>query len=85
MSDVQRRVFISYARADSTAFVDRLEGDLKELQHYSEALAACAQALRLDPQYAIAYEAKAFSLDALGRKQEAEQCRQKARELGDIG
>ncbi len=33
MSDAPLRVFISYARADSTAFVDRLERDLKA-QHF---------------------------------------------------
>ncbi len=32
MPDALPRVFISYARADSTAFVDRLEGDLKAQQ-----------------------------------------------------
>ena len=32
MPDAPLRVFISYARADSTTFVDRLEGDLKAQQ-----------------------------------------------------
>ncbi|HEY7355596.1 MAG TPA: TIR domain-containing protein, partial [Ktedonobacterales bacterium] len=32
MSDALRRVFLSYARADSTSFVDRLEQDLKAQQ-----------------------------------------------------
>ena len=34
MPDALPRVFISYARADSTAFVDRLEGDLKAQQFH---------------------------------------------------
>jgi Flp pilus assembly protein TadD len=45
----------------------------------------CDQAIKLDPQLATAYYSKAVSLEALGRTQEAEQARKKARELGYTG
>ena len=55
------------------------------LKRYDEALAAYDQAIKLDPQKGMYYNNKANTLDALGKKQEAEQARQKARELGYTG
>jgi serine/threonine protein kinase len=50
------------------------EGDtLIELKRYEEALAAIEQAIRLDPNNALAYDRKGSALNLLGRSKEAQQ------------
>jgi protein O-GlcNAc transferase len=58
---------------------------LSNLKCYNEALAACEQAIRLDPNYALAYYGKSIVLNNLGKTREAEQDYEKAREFGYIG
>jgi tetratricopeptide (TPR) repeat protein len=55
------------------------------LKRYEEALAAYEQALRLDPNFAFAYNNKGIILEHLGRKREAQQAHERARELGFNG
>ncbi len=57
---------------------------LYDLKSYQEALAAYEQAIRLDPNYAVAYNNKGLALEALGKKKEAQQARERARRLGFI-
>jgi len=54
-------------------------------KQYEEALAAYDQAIRLDPNYALAYYGKGVALEALRRKSEAQQAYEKARQLGYSG
>ena len=54
---------------------------LSELKRYEEALAAYEQAIRLDPNFAYAYENKGDVLRDLKRFKEAEQAFEKARQL----
>jgi serine/threonine protein kinase len=55
---------------------------LYELGRYEEALALCEQALRLDSDYVYAYHIKSTILESIGKSQEAEQARERARQLG---
>jgi tetratricopeptide (TPR) repeat protein len=48
-----------------------------------EALAAYEQAIRLDPNFALAHNNKGLALEALGKIQEAQQAYERARHLGD--
>ena len=52
------------------------------LKRYEEALAAFEQAIRLDPNFALAYKGKGDTLRELKRYEEAEQAFEKARQLG---
>ena len=54
---------------------------LSDLKRYEEALAAYEQAIRLDPNYAYAYNNKGDVLRELKRYKEAEQTFEKARQL----
>jgi tetratricopeptide (TPR) repeat protein len=45
---------------------------LYELNRYDEALVAYDQAIRLDPNYAIAYKNRGITLERLGRKKDAQ-------------
>jgi len=54
-------------------------------ERYEEAIAAYDQAIRLDPNYALAYYNKGCALDNLGRSKEARYCYEKARQLGYKG
>jgi hypothetical protein len=56
-----------------------------ELKRFEEALAACDQAIRLDPNSALAYNNKGFALERLGRKEDAQQAFKRARQLGYHG
>ena len=58
---------------------------LGDLQLYNQALAAYEQAIRLDPNYALAYNNKGLILDKLGRSREAKLAYDKARQLGYTG
>jgi tetratricopeptide (TPR) repeat protein len=58
---------------------------LHNLKRYDEALAAYEQAIRLDPNFAIAYYGKGATLDKLGKSREAKQAHDKARQLGYTG
>jgi tetratricopeptide (TPR) repeat protein len=58
---------------------------LDGLKRYEEALAAYEQAIRLDPNFAVAYHNKGVALDNLRRSKEAQQCYEKARQLGYNG
>ena len=58
------------------------EDALLELKRYEEALAACEQAIRLDPNLAFAYSNKGAALRALRKSEEAQQAFEKARQLG---
>jgi len=49
---------------------------------YGIALATCEQAIRLDPNFAKAYDRKGWILSALKRNVEAEQAYEKALQLG---
>ncbi len=55
---------------------------LDDLKRYEEALAAYEQALRLDPNFAFAYYNKGVTLERLGRKREAQQAYERARQHG---
>ncbi len=55
---------------------------LHNLKRYEESIAAYEQAIRLDPNYALAYYNKGYVLDKLTRSKEAQQCYEKARQLG---
>jgi len=55
---------------------------LYDLKRYEEVIAAYDQTLRLDPNYATAYHNKGLALDQLGRRQEAQQAREKAKQPG---
>lgn len=55
---------------------------LFDLKRYEEALAAHEQAIRLDPNYALAYYGKGVALESLGKKTEAQQAYARARQLG---
>ncbi len=55
---------------------------LSNLKRYEEALAAYDQAIRLDPNYAVAYNNKGLALERLGKKTEAQQAHARARQLG---
>ena len=52
------------------------------LKRYEEALATCEQAIRLDPNFAKAYDRKGWILSALKRNVEAKQAYEKALQLG---
>jgi tetratricopeptide (TPR) repeat protein len=59
------------------------EGDaLYDHRQYEEALAAYDQAIRLDPNYADAYNKKGYTLKRLGKEKEAQQAYARARQLG---
>ena len=62
---------------------ERLEegATLSDLRRYEEALAAYDQAIRLDPNFAYAYNNKGYVLRDLKRYKEAEQAFEKARQL----
>ena len=51
-------------------------------KQYEEAIAAYDQAIRLNPNYADAYNNKGLALDQFGRKREAQQAYEKAKQLG---
>jgi tetratricopeptide (TPR) repeat protein len=57
---------------------------LHDLKRYEEALAAYEQAIRLDPNLALAYSNKGFALYGLKRYQEAGQAFEKARQLSFV-
>lgn len=52
---------------------------------YAEAILACDEAIRLNPEYAEAWNNKGVALEALGRTSEANAAYAKARELGWTG
>ncbi len=52
------------------------------LKRYEESIAAHDQAIRLNPDYAEAYYGKGYALDQLKKPKEAQQCYEKARQLG---
>jgi tetratricopeptide (TPR) repeat protein len=54
---------------------------LGNLKRYEEAIVACDQAIRLDPNNANAYICKYLALDNLNRPKEAQQCYQIANQL----
>jgi tetratricopeptide (TPR) repeat protein len=58
---------------------------LHNLKRYDEALVAYEQAIRLDPNDALAYIGKGLALDNLGQSREAKQAYDKARQLGYTG
>ena len=58
---------------------------LSGLKQYEEALAAYEQAIRIDPNYAAAYNNKGIALNQLNRKEEAQRAYEKARQLGYSG
>ena len=58
---------------------------LRELKRSEEALAAHEQALRLDPNYANAWNNKGITLDRLGKSSEARQAYDRAHQLGFKG
>jgi len=55
---------------------------LSDLERYEEALAAFEQAIRVDPNAPGYYVCKAEVLERLGRRNEAQQFYEKARQLG---
>jgi tetratricopeptide (TPR) repeat protein len=55
---------------------------LRDLKRYEEALAAFEQALRLDPNFTIAWHNKGNALDHLGKSREARQAYDRANQLG---
>jgi len=57
---------------------------LYNLKRYEEPLAAYEQAIRLDPNLALAYNNKGLALNNLKRYQEAEQAFEKAHQLGFV-
>jgi tetratricopeptide (TPR) repeat protein len=52
---------------------------------YDEAIKACDETIRLDPNHALAWYAKGIVLEALGRTSEAKAAKVKAKELGYSG
>src|SRR6266568_20562 len=57
----------------------------RNLKRYQEALAAYEQAIHLDPNFAVAYYSKGLALEALGKKQQAQQAYERAKQLGYSG
>lgn len=55
---------------------------LAKLKRYDESLTAYEQAIELDPIYASAYAEMSETFEHLGRKQEAQRIREKAKQLG---
>jgi tetratricopeptide (TPR) repeat protein len=55
---------------------------LGRLKRYEEALAVFEQAIRLDPNYPLAYASKGYALEHLGRNKDAQQAFERARQLG---
>jgi serine/threonine protein kinase len=80
---------------DAITFISALEKTAQQwldegrtfykLQKYKEGLAAYEQAIRLDPNFAAAYNGKGNVLTNLGKSREAEQAYEKARQLGYTG
>lgn len=61
------------------------EGDgFYNLKRYEAALAAYEQAIHLDPNFAPAYRNKGYVLERLGKKREARQAHEQARQLSHI-
>jgi tetratricopeptide (TPR) repeat protein len=58
---------------------------LYNLKGYEEAIAAYDQAIRLDPNYALAYNNKGLALEVLKKSEEARQAFEKAKQLGYKG
>lgn len=54
-------------------------------KRYKEALVAYEQAIRIAPNFPLAYHNKAIVLEQLGRLQEAKQADEKAKQLGYKG
>lgn len=54
----------------------------REIASYEDALKAYEEAIRLDSNYATAWYNKSNTLKALGREKEAQQCYEKACQLG---
>jgi superkiller protein 3 len=59
----------------------KIGNDHWNAKRYNEALTACEQAIRLDPNYALAHFGKGYVLNRLGRYLEAEQAYQQARKI----
>ncbi len=57
---------------------------LHKHKRYEEALAAYEQAIGLDPNYAVAYNNKGLLLQYLGKAKEAQQAKERAKQLGYI-
>ena len=53
-----------------------------DLKRYEEARTAYDQAISLDPKDATAYYNRGLALDRLGKKKEAQQAYNKAKQLG---
>jgi tetratricopeptide (TPR) repeat protein len=51
------------------------------LGRYEEAIEAYNEAIKIDPQFAFAWNNKGLALSSLGRYEEAEQCFQRAIEF----
>jgi len=76
--------FISVLQKTATQWLDEGLTHYKAKRH-EEALAAYEQALRLDPNFALAYNGKSFTLKLLGKTREAQQAYDKAKQLGYSG
>ncbi len=55
------------------------------IRRFDEALAAYDQAIRLDSNYAFAWNNRGDALQQLGRTREAQQAYERARQLGFMG